>query len=160
MKSFGEIFQLKLRKCIGHQSEKYSRLHVQWSITLDYMEKASCKSIESGMKPGNLSWGANHARGGDLCRMDRAGRTKWWKREKDITHMISPCPCREWQMERAFQTALWVLKPEIIFILGDIFDEGKWSSAKVYQHACIFLQTLDNGTEQNRRDSNQYLIGR
>lgn len=38
---------------------------------------------------------------------------------------------REWQMERAFQTALWLLKPEIVFILGDIFDEGKWSSQKV-----------------------------
>lgn len=38
---------------------------------------------------------------------------------------------REWQMERAFQTALWLLKPEIVFILGDIFDEGKWSSPKV-----------------------------
>lgn len=37
---------------------------------------------------------------------------------------------REWQMERAFQTALWLLKPEIVFILGDIFDEGKWSSPK------------------------------
>lgn len=34
-------------------------------------------------------------------------------------------------MERAFQTALWLLKPEIVFILGDIFDEGKWSSQKV-----------------------------
>lgn len=34
-------------------------------------------------------------------------------------------------MERAFQTALWLLRPEIVFILGDIFDEGKWSSQKV-----------------------------
>ncbi|KAM8838246.1 metallophosphoesterase 1 [Synchiropus picturatus] len=37
---------------------------------------------------------------------------------------------REWQMERAFQTALWLLRPEVVFILGDIFDEGKWSSQK------------------------------
>ncbi|XP_069075853.1 metallophosphoesterase 1 isoform X2 [Pleurodeles waltl] len=35
---------------------------------------------------------------------------------------------REWQMERAFQTALWLLQPDIVFILGDVFDEGKWSS--------------------------------
>ncbi|XP_076868736.1 metallophosphoesterase 1 isoform X2 [Brachyhypopomus gauderio] len=34
---------------------------------------------------------------------------------------------REWQMERAFQTALWLLRPEMVFILGDVFDEGKWS---------------------------------
>lgn len=38
---------------------------------------------------------------------------------------------REWQMERAFQTALWLLRPEVVFILGDIFDEGKWSSKNV-----------------------------
>uniref|UniRef100_A0A4W4FLX0 Metallophosphoesterase 1 n=1 Tax=Electrophorus electricus TaxID=8005 RepID=A0A4W4FLX0_ELEEL len=40
---------------------------------------------------------------------------------------------REWQMERAFQTALWLLKPEVVFILGDIFDEGKWSSPKDWE---------------------------
>uniref|UniRef100_A0A3P9J2J8 Metallophosphoesterase 1 n=2 Tax=Oryzias TaxID=8089 RepID=A0A3P9J2J8_ORYLA len=40
---------------------------------------------------------------------------------------------REWQMERAFQTALWLLRPEIVFILGDIFDEGKWSSQKNWE---------------------------
>ncbi|XP_053104726.1 metallophosphoesterase 1 isoform X2 [Hemicordylus capensis] len=39
---------------------------------------------------------------------------------------------REWQMERAFQTALWLLQPEIVFILGDIFDEGKWSSPQAW----------------------------
>lgn len=39
---------------------------------------------------------------------------------------------REWQMERAFQTALWLLQPEVVFILGDIFDEGKWSSDQAW----------------------------
>ncbi|XP_034980599.1 metallophosphoesterase 1 isoform X1 [Zootoca vivipara] len=39
---------------------------------------------------------------------------------------------REWQMERAFQTALWLLQPEIVFILGDVFDEGKWSSPQAW----------------------------
>ncbi|XP_048219460.1 metallophosphoesterase 1 isoform X2 [Perognathus longimembris pacificus] len=39
---------------------------------------------------------------------------------------------REWQMERAFQTALWWLQPEVVFILGDIFDEGKWSSSQAW----------------------------
>ncbi|XP_044522834.1 LOW QUALITY PROTEIN: metallophosphoesterase 1 [Gracilinanus agilis] len=39
---------------------------------------------------------------------------------------------REWQMERAFQTALWLLQPEVAFILGDVFDEGKWSSPKAW----------------------------
>ncbi|KAM5222015.1 metallophosphoesterase 1 [Ctenodactylus gundi] len=40
---------------------------------------------------------------------------------------------REWQMERAFQAALWLLQPEAIFILGDIFDEGKWSSPQAWE---------------------------
>ncbi|XP_044282466.1 metallophosphoesterase 1 isoform X1 [Varanus komodoensis] len=39
---------------------------------------------------------------------------------------------REWQMERAFQTSLWLLQPEIVFILGDVFDEGKWSSSQAW----------------------------
>ncbi|XP_045880369.1 metallophosphoesterase 1 isoform X3 [Meles meles] len=39
---------------------------------------------------------------------------------------------REWQMERAFQTALWLLQPEVVFILGDVFDEGKWSSPQAW----------------------------
>lgn len=50
-------------------------------------------------------------------------------------------------MERAFQTALWLLKPEIVFILGDIFDEGKWSSQKVtlfsmFCHAKVFVMIM------------------
>ncbi|XP_077983312.1 metallophosphoesterase 1-like [Glandiceps talaboti] len=35
---------------------------------------------------------------------------------------------REWQMQRAFQTAITLLQPEVIFVLGDLLDEGKWSS--------------------------------
>lgn len=33
-------------------------------------------------------------------------------------------------MERAFQTAL-LLQPDVVFILGDVFDEGKWSRSQV-----------------------------
>ncbi|KAA0705007.1 Metallophosphoesterase 1 [Triplophysa tibetana] len=40
---------------------------------------------------------------------------------------------REWQMERAFQTSLWLFKPEVVFILGDVFDEGKWSSPEDWE---------------------------
>ncbi|XP_045513885.1 metallophosphoesterase 1 homolog isoform X2 [Pieris brassicae] len=39
---------------------------------------------------------------------------------------------REWQMHRAFQTAMTLHNPELVFILGDIFDEGKWSSQKEF----------------------------
>ncbi|CAD5116745.1 DgyrCDS5600 [Dimorphilus gyrociliatus] len=35
---------------------------------------------------------------------------------------------REWQMERSFQTAMAIHSPEVVFILGDLFDEGKWSN--------------------------------
>ncbi|XP_024068349.1 metallophosphoesterase 1 isoform X3 [Terrapene carolina triunguis] len=35
-------------------------------------------------------------------------------------------------MERAFQTALSLLEPDIVFILGDVFDEGKWSSSQAW----------------------------
>lgn len=31
-------------------------------------------------------------------------------------------PDRAWQMERAFRTALGLLQPEVVFILGDIVD--------------------------------------
>ncbi len=34
---------------------------------------------------------------------------------------------REWQMHRAFVTATDFLEPEVVFFLGDIFDEGKWA---------------------------------
>ncbi|XP_023329968.1 metallophosphoesterase 1-like [Eurytemora carolleeae] len=33
---------------------------------------------------------------------------------------------REWQMHRTFQTAMSYFRPEAVFFLGDIFDEGKW----------------------------------
>jgi hypothetical protein len=35
---------------------------------------------------------------------------------------------REWQQHRAFQTAQSLLKPDVIVILGDLTDEGKWCS--------------------------------
>ncbi|XP_015173959.1 PREDICTED: metallophosphoesterase 1 [Polistes dominula] len=41
---------------------------------------------------------------------------------------------REWQMYRAFQTAVTIYKPNIIFILGDIFDEGDWSNDKEFDN--------------------------
>lgn len=50
------------------------------------------------------------------------------KKQTDAFFLLAS---REWQMERAFQTALWLLQPEVVFILGDVFDEGKWSSAQV-----------------------------
>lgn len=39
---------------------------------------------------------------------------------------------REWQMHRAFQTAMTLHKPDVVFVLGDLFDEGKWCSEKEF----------------------------
>ncbi|CAB3230744.1 unnamed protein product [Arctia plantaginis] len=41
---------------------------------------------------------------------------------------------REWQMHRAFQTAITLHKPDVVFVLGDLFDEGKWCSEKEFNH--------------------------
>ncbi|CAD6219324.1 GSCOCG00004914001-RA-CDS [Cotesia congregata] len=40
---------------------------------------------------------------------------------------------REWQMYRTFQTSMVLYKPEIVFFLGDIFDEGARSSEDEFQ---------------------------
>ncbi|XP_049867569.1 metallophosphoesterase 1-like isoform X2 [Pectinophora gossypiella] len=39
---------------------------------------------------------------------------------------------REWQMHRAFQTAITLHRPEVVFVLGDLFDEGKWCPEKEF----------------------------
>lgn len=38
---------------------------------------------------------------------------------------------REWQMRRSFQTAMKYFDPEVVFILGDLFDEGMLCNDKV-----------------------------
>ena len=42
---------------------------------------------------------------------------------------------REWQMHRGFTTAYQYFQPEVIFFLGDVFDEGKWSGAKEFKES-------------------------
>uniref|UniRef100_A0A336LLC1 Metallophosphoesterase 1 homolog n=1 Tax=Culicoides sonorensis TaxID=179676 RepID=A0A336LLC1_CULSO len=56
------------------------------------------------------------------------------------THLLGPFQGhwydklrREWQMHRAFQSALTIFTPELIFILGDVFDEGKWVNDQQYK---------------------------
>lgn len=39
---------------------------------------------------------------------------------------------REWQMHRAFQTAMTLFAPELVVFLGDVFDEGKWCSEEEF----------------------------
>ncbi|CAL7935914.1 unnamed protein product [Xylocopa violacea] len=40
---------------------------------------------------------------------------------------------REFQMYRAFQTLITLHRPELIFILGDLFDEGEWSDPAEFE---------------------------
>lgn len=40
---------------------------------------------------------------------------------------------REWQMHRAFTTAMAYFEPEVVFFLGDLLDEGKWASADEFK---------------------------
>ncbi|XP_073487424.1 metallophosphoesterase 1 isoform X3 [Aquarana catesbeiana] len=49
---------------------------------------------------------------------------------------------REWQMERAYQSALWLMQPDIVFILGDLFDEGKWSNSKAWDYDVSRFQSM------------------
>ncbi|XP_020290712.1 metallophosphoesterase 1 isoform X2 [Pseudomyrmex gracilis] len=41
---------------------------------------------------------------------------------------------REWQMYRAFQTMITLHRPEVIFVLGDVFDEGHWCSSGEFEY--------------------------
>lgn len=41
---------------------------------------------------------------------------------------------REWQMYRAFQTVMFIHNPDVIFVLGDLFDEGLWCSKSEFKY--------------------------
>uniref|UniRef100_A0A5S6Q902 Metallophos domain-containing protein n=1 Tax=Trichuris muris TaxID=70415 RepID=A0A5S6Q902_TRIMR len=48
---------------------------------------------------------------------------------------------REWQMSISFATALKWHNPEVIFVLGDLFDEGMWSDKAMFeQYTARFMQ--------------------
>ena len=74
---------------------------------------------------------------GDICKI--------WKTDCQLfaTHYFTNSRFdklrREWQMHRGFVTATQLLKPDVTFFLGDLFDEGKWASeqdftGKVREH--------------------------
>ncbi|EDO47325.1 predicted protein [Nematostella vectensis] len=56
------------------------------------------------------------------------------------THLLGPIDGhwfdklrREWQMRRTFQTALTLFRPEAVFVLGDLFDEGMACSDEEFE---------------------------
>ncbi|KAI8426550.1 hypothetical protein MSG28_005347 [Choristoneura fumiferana] len=68
---------------------------------------------------------------------------------------------REWQMQRAFQTAMTLHRPEVVFVLGDLFDEGDKSSEKEFNEVVQRfhqLFTVPEGT--TLRDENIQCAGR
>lgn len=56
------------------------------------------------------------------------------------THLLGPFKGhwfdklrREWQMQRAFHAAIWLHQPDVVFILGDVFDEGQWVDGEHFE---------------------------
>ncbi|KAL0275410.1 UNVERIFIED_CONTAM: hypothetical protein PYX00_003264 [Menopon gallinae] len=49
---------------------------------------------------------------------------------------------REWQMHRAFQTAMTLYDPDVVFILGDLFDEGQNCNDKQFNDYIKRLESL------------------
>ncbi|BFZ13501.1 hypothetical protein BsWGS_16540 [Bradybaena similaris] len=57
---------------------------------------------------------------------------------------------REWQMKQAFQTSMLIHKPDAVFVLGDLFDEGKWCDDSEFNyHASRFrsMFAVPDGTQ-------------
>jgi len=49
---------------------------------------------------------------------------------------------REWQMHRSFQSAQFLFEPNVVFILGDLTDEGKWCSDDEWEQTVKRFQSL------------------
>ncbi|XP_064640414.1 metallophosphoesterase 1-like isoform X2 [Lineus longissimus] len=63
---------------------------------------------------------------------------------------------REWQMERSFKSASLLFSPDAVFILGDIFDEGKWANDKEFnEHVQRFRKMFPHSTDTEM----QVLVG-
>lgn len=57
---------------------------------------------------------------------------------------------REWQMHRAFQTAMLLHPPDLVFFLGDLFDEGLFCSGTEFDYYVkrfYSLFSVPNGTK-------------
>lgn len=56
------------------------------------------------------------------------------------THLLGPFKghwldkfYREWQMQRVYQASIRLHRPDVVFILGDVFDEGHWVDEEQFQ---------------------------
>lgn len=57
------------------------------------------------------------------------------------THLVGPIGgywfdviLRDWQMTRAYETAISLHQPEVVFILGDVFEDGEYVDDKYYRN--------------------------
>ncbi|KAF5279751.1 hypothetical protein FQA39_LY05441 [Lamprigera yunnana] len=57
---------------------------------------------------------------------------------------------REWQMYRTFQTAMTIHKPHVVFILGDITDEGEFCGEDEFNYYIKRFQSLFSVPSQTR----------
>lgn len=64
------------------------------------------------------------------------------------THLLGPFKGhwldklrREWQMHRAYQSTITIHRPDVVFILGDIFDEGQWVGDPYFR---VYLQRFQH----------------
>lgn len=56
------------------------------------------------------------------------------------THLVGPIggywfdiTLREYQMRNAFETAISIHQPEVVFILGDLFEDGEYVDSDYFQ---------------------------
>jgi predicted MPP superfamily phosphohydrolase len=63
---------------------------------------------------------------------------------------------REWQMERSFQAAMLVHDPEVVFVLGDLFDEGKWCSDSEFQY---FVSRFNRMFQTSEKTQKHVVVG-
>ncbi|KAK0051537.1 metallophosphoesterase 1 [Biomphalaria pfeifferi] len=57
---------------------------------------------------------------------------------------------REWQMRQAFQTSMLIHKPDVVFVLGDLLDEGKWCGDEEFNYHVTRFKSMfavPEGTE-------------
>ncbi|KAJ8983695.1 hypothetical protein NQ317_003485 [Molorchus minor] len=57
---------------------------------------------------------------------------------------------REWQMYRAFQTAMILHEPDLVFVLGDLTDEGLYCSDTEFNYYVQRFYNLFRVPEKNR----------
>ena len=108
---------------------RHNKMQCRWYVFIILFSVCFCEFIGDFITLWNCQWPV-------------ATPTKTYKAEKPNaealngmiiadTHLLGPIKghwldklYREWHMRRAFQAAVFLHKPHVIFVLGDLFDEG------------------------------------